>query len=171
MPPSAPLALRALASSAILLSALALAAAPKHVVFIVVDDLGSADLGFTGSQIATPNIDAMAASGVRLGSFYVQRACSPTRAALMTGRYNIRYGFESGVLEDNNGYALPINETLLPAFVKATTRAKAHMVGKWCVLRASLVRPAVAGSSACACACARVRLRASERARARACAL
>ena len=170
MPPSAPLALRALASAALLSSALALAAAPKHVVVIVVDDLGSADLGFTGSQIATPNIDAMAASGVRLGSFYVQRACSPTRAALMTGRYNIRYGFESGVLEDNNGYALPINETLLPTFVKATTRAKAHMVGKWCVLRASLVRSAVAGSSACACACARVRLRASERTRACVCA-
>jgi arylsulfatase I/J len=161
MPPSAPLALRALASSALLSSALTLAAvsaaaaaAPKHVVLIVVDDLGSADLGFTGSQIATPNIDAMAASGVRLGSFYVQRACSPTRAALMTGRYNLRYGFQSGVLEDNDGYALPINETLLPAFFKATTRAKAHMVGKWCVSPASLVRCATPSE------CARERARA-----------
>ena len=40
-------------------------------------------------------------SGVKLGNFYVQRACSPTRAALLTGRYNIRYGFQSGVLTDH----------------------------------------------------------------------
>ena len=137
-----PLAAAAVLAQTLLASAALLAAAsatPKHVLLIVVDDLGSADLGFTGSQIATPNIDAMAASGVRLGSFYVQRACSPTRAALMTGRYNLRYGFQSGVLEDNDGYALGLNETLLPAFVKATTRAKAHMVGKWCVPPRGLV--------------------------------
>ena len=109
------------------------ALAPKHVLLIVVDDLGSADLGYTGSLIRTPTIDALAASGVRLGSFYVQRACSPTRAALMTGRYNIRYGFQSGVLTDANAYALPLNETLLPAFVKraAGGTARAHMVGKF----------------------------------------
>jgi len=108
------------------------AARPKHVLLVVVDDLGSADLGFTGSLIRTPTIDALAANGVRLGSFYVQRACSPTRAALMTGRYNIRYGFQSGVLTDANAYALPLDETLLPDFVKRAVPgpARAHMVGK-----------------------------------------
>jgi arylsulfatase A-like enzyme len=89
-------------------------------------------LGFTGSQIRTPNIDALAASGVLLKSFYVQRACSPTRAALLTGRYNIRYGFQSGVLKDLNNYSLPLAETLLPAFVKrAVPAAATHAVGKW----------------------------------------
>ena len=56
------------------------ASPPKHILLIVVDDLGYADLGFTGSLIRTPNIDALAAAGVTLSSFYVQRACSPTRA-------------------------------------------------------------------------------------------
>ena len=52
------------------------------------------------SEIQTPNIDSLRSSGVELSSFYVGRACSPTRAALLTGRYNIRYGFQSGVLEE-----------------------------------------------------------------------
>lgn len=105
---------------------------PKHVVLIVADDLGHSDLGFTGSQINTPNIDALAKNGVKMKNFYVQRACSPTRAALMTGRYNIRYGFQSGVLTDHNQYSLPLNETLLPQAIKhSVPGAHAHMVGKW----------------------------------------
>eukprot|EP00756_Hemistasia_phaeocysticola_P054366 Hpha_TRINITY_DN30294_c0_g1::TRINITY_DN30294_c0_g1_i1::g.27098::m.27098 len=104
---------------------------PKHVVLIVADDLGYADLGYTGSQISTPNIDRLAAQGVKLSNFYVQRACSPTRAALLTGRYNIRYGFQSGVLKDRNNYSLPLTETLLPQFVQRAVPAACHMVGKW----------------------------------------
>ena len=58
----------------------------RHVVLIVADDLGYADLGSTGSGIATPNIDRLSSEGVSVANFYVQRACSPTRAALLTGR-------------------------------------------------------------------------------------
>jgi arylsulfatase A-like enzyme len=104
---------------------------PKHVLLIVADDLGYADLGYTGSLINTPNIDALAAAGVKLSSFYVQRACSPTRAALLTGRYNIRYGFQSGVLEGTYNYSLSVAETLLPSFLKRTVTSKSHMVGKY----------------------------------------
>ena len=111
--------------------ALTSAARPKHVVLIVADDLGYADLGYTGSEIATPNIDKLAAQGVKVANFYVQRACSPTRAALLTGRYNIRYGFQSGVLTDRNNYSLPLSETTLPQFVRKTVGADCHMVGKW----------------------------------------
>lgn len=104
----------------------------KHVIVILCDDLGWSDLGYTGSGIHTPNLDALAMNGVRLSSFYVQRACSPTRAALMTGRYNIRYGFQSGVLEDNRNYTLPLSETLMPEVFKCETSvSQAHMVGKW----------------------------------------
>ncbi len=107
----------------------------EHVLLVVVDDLGHSDLGFTGSEIRTPHIDALAADGVVLENFYVQRACSPTRAALLTGRYNIRYGFQSGVLEDNVNYSLPLTEALLPQVLKANAPAigpvRAHMVGKW----------------------------------------
>ena len=106
-------------------------AKPRHLVLIVADDLGYADLGYTGSEIRTPNIDGLANAGVKVANFYVQRACSPTRAALMTGRYNIRYGFQSGVLTDHNNYSLPLTETLLPQFVHRTLAAKTHAVGKW----------------------------------------
>ncbi|KAL1504270.1 hypothetical protein AB1Y20_010679 [Prymnesium parvum] len=104
---------------------------PKHVVLIVADDLGYADLGYTGSNISTPHIDRLAADGVKLSNFYVQRACSPSRAALLTGRYNIRYGFQSGVLTDRNNYSLPLEETLLPQFVRRSVPSACHMVGKW----------------------------------------
>ena len=119
----------------LLLAATATAFSPatpaRHVILIVADDLGYADLGYTGSQIATPNIDKLASQGVKLSDFYVQRACSPTRAALMTGRYNIRYGFQSGVLTDHNNYSLPLTETLLPEFVHRTRPSSTHAVGKW----------------------------------------
>ena len=65
-------------------------------------------------------------------TFYVQRACSPTRGALLTGRYNIRCGFQSGVLTDHNSWSLPLNETTLPQIVRrAKPSAACHMVGKW----------------------------------------
>ena len=104
---------------------------PKHVVLIVADDLGYADLGYSGSLIATPHLDELAGRGVKLNNFYVQRACSPTRGALLTGRYNIRYGFQSGVLTDHNNYSLPLNETLLPQFIHRTVNASCHALGKW----------------------------------------
>ena len=103
---------------------------PKHVVLIVADDLGSADLGYTGSLISTPHLDKLAGEGVKLANFYVQRACSPTRGALLTGRYNIRYGFQSGVLTDRNNFSMPLNETLLPQFFHRTVAGShCHMVG------------------------------------------
>jgi len=51
----------------------------KHLLLVVADDLGYGDLGITGSAVKTPVLDNLAANGVRLVSYYVQRACSPTR--------------------------------------------------------------------------------------------
>ncbi len=74
-------------------------AAPRpHIVYIVADDLGWKDVGFHGSDIKTPNIDKLAAEGARLEQFYVQPMCTPTRAALMTGRYPFRYGLQTLVI-------------------------------------------------------------------------
>ena len=98
---------------------------PKHVVVLVVDDLGYGDLGFTGSGIRTPVLDGLAAGGVLLKSYYVQRACSPTRASILSARYNIRYGMQSGVLETGQRFGLSLNETLLPESLKA---AHAHTI-------------------------------------------
>ena len=56
-----------------------------HLILTVVDDLGHADVGYMDSEIATPTIDALAHGGVKLKQYYVMRACSPTRSAIMTG--------------------------------------------------------------------------------------
>src|SRR5262245_60887119 len=66
----------------------ATAAAPRpNIVVIVADDLGFSDLGCYGSEIATPNLDRLAADGLRFTQFYNGARCCPTRAALLTGLY------------------------------------------------------------------------------------
>jgi len=68
------------------------AADRPNIVIFVADDLGYADPGYRGSGIETPSIDALAAEGMDLRRFYVAPICSPTRAALMTGRDPVRLG-------------------------------------------------------------------------------
>src|SRR6516225_11206181 len=67
-----------------------------NIVILLADDLGYADLGFQGCKdIPTPNLDALAKSGVRCTNGYVSGPyCSPTRAGLLTGRYQQRFGHE-----------------------------------------------------------------------------
>lgn len=62
---------------------------PPHLIFIMVDDQGFADIGYHGSDIHTPALDRLAAEGVKLESYYVQPICSPSRSQLMTGRWVI----------------------------------------------------------------------------------
>src|SRR5262252_10841118 len=69
-----------------------------NIIYIVSDDQGWKDVGYHGSDIRTPNIDRLAATGVRLEQFYAQPMCTPTRAALMTGRYPFRYGLQTAVI-------------------------------------------------------------------------
>lgn len=64
-------------------------AAPPHLIFIMVDDQGFADIGYHGSDIHTPALDRLAAEGVKLENYYVQPICSPSRSQLMTGRWVI----------------------------------------------------------------------------------
>ena len=85
-----------------------------HVLLVVADDLGWGDVGFHGSEIRTPVLDKLAAEGVTLDNYYVQPVCSPTRTSLLTGRYPIRYGLLHHVYSNNERFALPTNETLLP---------------------------------------------------------
>src|SRR3954469_9335715 len=84
------------------------------IVFILADDLGYNDVGFTGGkEIKTPNLDQLAAAGTVLNHFYVQPVCTPTRAALMTGRYPMRYGLQVGVIIPTAQYGLSLEEKML----------------------------------------------------------
>jgi arylsulfatase A-like enzyme len=101
-----------------------------HILYILADDLGFADVGFHGSDIATPNIDRLAAEGARLTQFYTQPLCTPTRAALMTGRLPLRYGLQTGVIPSGATYGLDTGERLLPQILKDAGYRTA-LVGKW----------------------------------------
>ena len=76
----------------VVVSAHSCAAADRpNVILIMTDDQGSGDFGIAGNKaIETPNIDAMAKRSASMTTFYVSPVCSPTRACLMTGRYNYR---------------------------------------------------------------------------------
>src|SRR5689334_5306928 len=95
------------------------AEAKPNIVYIVADDLGWKDVGFNGcADIKTPNLDKLAQDGVKLTQFYVQPMCTPTRAALLTGRYPFRYGLQTLVIPSVNTYGLATNEWLLPQALK-----------------------------------------------------
>jgi arylsulfatase A-like enzyme len=102
-----------------------------NIVVILADDLGTADVGFNGGKvIKTPNLDKLAAAGARLDQFYVQPVCSPTRAALMTGRYPMRHGLQVGVVRPWAQYGLPLEERTLPQALKEVGYVTA-IIGKW----------------------------------------
>ena len=102
-----------------------------NIVHIVADDLGWKDVGFNGcTDIKTPNIDALAAGGAKFTQFYVQPMCTPTRAALMTGRYPFRYGLQTMVIPSVSGYGLDTNEWLMPQCLKEAGY-KTAIIGKW----------------------------------------
>lgn len=105
-------------------------AARPHIVLIVADDLGLRDVGYNGGAFATPNIDRLASQGVRLSTFYTQPLCSPARAALLTGRYPIRYGVNARNFHPWSRSGLPQSErTLAEALKEAGYRTA--LCGKW----------------------------------------
>jgi len=101
-----------------------------NIVYFLVDDLGYADCGFNGGKdIRTPNIDKLAKEGAVLKSYYVQPVCSPTRSALMTGRYAIHTGVYN-VVRPGAPWGLPLAERLLPQALKEVGYTTA-ICGKW----------------------------------------
>lgn len=112
-------------------TAFAAAAAPRpNIVFFLIDDLGRSDVGFMGGKdIRTPNIDQLAHGGAILDAHYVQPVCSPTRAALMTGRYATRTGVYT-IVRPHAKWGLPLRERTLANALKEAGYETA-ITGKW----------------------------------------
>lgn len=118
---------------------------PPNIILILADDMGYGDLGCYGSDIPTPNIDRLAKEGVRFTSFYSNGAeCTPTRAALLTGRYQQRVGGlecaiglngvgrypDAARLNNTHDLGLPANLNAIPATLKKAGYNTA-LIGKW----------------------------------------
>lgn len=102
-----------------------------HIIVLLADDLGWGDVSYHGAgEIATPHIDRLAARGAQLDQFYSQPVCSPTRAALMTGRYPMRYGMQCGVVKPWASHGLSLEEQTLAEGLKAAGY-KTAVTGKW----------------------------------------
>ncbi len=107
---------------------------PPNVVLVMMDDMGYGDLGSYGAaDVRTPNIDRLAREGIRLTDAYANGpVCTPTRAALMSGRYQQRVGLE-WILINSPGdreLGLPALGTSLPALLKANGYTTG-LLGKW----------------------------------------
>jgi arylsulfatase A-like enzyme len=100
-----------------------------HVLILLADDLGWRDVGYHGSEIDTPHVDRIAREGIELDRFYAQPSCSPTRAALMTGKSPLRLGVDRPISK-NEQTGLPLEETILPQHL-ANLGYQPVMVGKW----------------------------------------
>lgn len=104
---------------------------PPNIVVILADDLGYSDLGCYGSEMNTPNLDALAAGGLRFTQFYNTARCWPTRAALLTGYYaqQVRRDTVPGVTSGGRGVR-PAWASLLPEYLKPLGYRSYHS-GKW----------------------------------------
>ena len=126
-----------LCAASLIVSTLAAAADNKsprpNILYLVADDLGYADIGVQGcTDVPTPHLDSIARNGVRFSSGYVSApVCSPSRAGLMTGRYQTRFGHEfNHPLADRSPVGLPVNQKTAAQWFKEAGYVTGH-IGKW----------------------------------------
>ena len=106
------------------------AADKPNIVYIMLDDLGWNDAGFRGAALHTPNLDKLAAGGALLNAFYSQPYSTAARAALLTGRYPMRYGLQTLSILPGSGFGLPADERTLAGALKEAGY-KTAFIGKW----------------------------------------
>ncbi len=101
-----------------------------NIILLLADDMGCQDPScFGGSAVRTPHLDALAASGAKLTNFYAASAvCTPSRAAILTGRYPLRYDIRQHFADDENH--LPVTASTIVKRLRTLDYATGH-VGKW----------------------------------------
>ena len=101
-----------------------------HIVFVFVDDWGYNDVGYhsTYMPFVSPNIDALANDGIIIENYFTHESCTPSRGALMTGRYALRLGFED--CDENDDAELPLSETTMAQSMQSAGY-RTYLVGKW----------------------------------------
>jgi arylsulfatase B/arylsulfatase I/J len=104
------------------------APAVQHILHIVADDLGYDDVGYHHAAIHSPHLDELRLCGVHLDHFYAFKACAPSRASLLSGRYPFSMGVYENADIDTNG--TPTNFTFLPEILRRAGFAT-HAVGKY----------------------------------------
>lgn len=117
-------------SQLVLLTRAEAASGPKHVVMILVDDLGYGDVGYAGAEFPTAAIDALANGGVKLNQSYVMQLCSPTRTSLLTGRYSYNIGTDGNVLNGKDERCADLTVNTIAEVLKEKG-AETAVLGKW----------------------------------------
>jgi len=103
---------------------------PPNIIVMLADDLGYNDVSWHNPAVLTPNLAKLASEGVTLEQHYTQPICSPTRGALLTGKYPIHNGLHNGVIEPLTPSGLDLSLTTLPEELHRANYST-HIVGKW----------------------------------------
>eukprot|EP01064_Diplonema_japonicum_P011613 TRINITY_DN1900_c4_g1_i1.p1 TRINITY_DN1900_c4_g1~~TRINITY_DN1900_c4_g1_i1.p1 ORF type:complete len:487 (+),score=130.85 TRINITY_DN1900_c4_g1_i1:62-1522(+) len=114
-----------------ILTVAAVVSIQPHVLMLVVDDLGWADVGYNGGDMPSPSIDKLAEEGIKLGRYYMQPVCSPTRSAFMTGRYPFTTGLQHmDTIVPGSTAGIPQDVPTLPEHLRKAGYST-YMIGKW----------------------------------------
>ena len=104
-----------------------------NIVFLLIDDMGFNDMGYQSTDMEpfTPTMNNLAAEGIKLSNYYSQSACTPSRAALLTGVYPTSSGMFHSTVTSDTPIGVPLHLVMLPQYLKRAANYSTHAVGKW----------------------------------------
>lgn len=104
--------------------------APRHIVTVLADDMGFADIGYNDPTMITPTLDTMAGNGVKFDNFYVQSTCTPTRASLLTGLDTQKTGLQDAAIIPGESRSLPLSLKVAGNYFQEAGYTT-NFIGKW----------------------------------------
>ena len=108
-----------------------------NIILFVIDDLGWNDTSYQGADYTTPTLDRLTNEGIRLKQYYVHRVCTPSRAALLAGKYAYHLGLDANVITNGHPFGLNLTETLISQHLKKGGYST-HAVGELLVNKIQL---------------------------------